>query len=289
MPTLAEQQQEGQAALARAAAAVSLAAWSSVDPADLARSVPALREALEAVLVMYGRGASTAAADYYRLARAAAGVRGRVSITPVRDISATSLDRLVVDAVSAQMDLTAGRDALDAGAEALVLARGRRQVMSAVEQDREAKGWARIPHEGACSFCLMLAARGAVYGSRASASFQAHHRQTNGSGGECRCGVEPLWQGAYEPPARVRAAQRLWKDSTHGRTGGDARAAFRQAVEGRPVTGLAGAKSPGKPFGKTRESQAHDLAVLEALPPAKTPEAAAWRAARIAEIRKYLG
>ena len=92
MPTLAEQQQEGQAALARAAAAVSLAAWSSVDPIDLARSVPALREALEAVLVMYGRGASTAAADYYRLARAAAGVRGRVSITRVRDVSATSLD-----------------------------------------------------------------------------------------------------------------------------------------------------------------------------------------------------
>jgi hypothetical protein len=88
----------------------------------------------------------------------------------------------------------------------------------------------------------------------------------------------------------------VWESSTKGRSGHDARTAFRQAVEGRPVTGSPKKSSRtkrgetfAKPSGITPENQRAQLAILEALPPAQTPEAAAWRVKRVAEIRKYLG
>lgn len=49
----------------------------------------------------------------------------------------------------------------------------------------------------------------------------------------CRCAVEPLFSGRYEPTAAVRQAQALWKSSTKGKSGPEALKAFRQAVEGR--------------------------------------------------------
>jgi hypothetical protein len=105
--------------------------------------------------------------------------------------------------------------------------------------------------------------------------------------------VEPVF-GIYEAPASVRDAQNVWDEvvTDEGRTGHDARTAFRQALEGRKVTGSKSKskhKAIKKGEGKTPENQRAQLRVLEAMPPAKTPEAADWRRNRIAEIRKYLG
>jgi hypothetical protein len=98
--------------------------------------------------------------------------------------------------------------------------------------------------------------------------------------------------GRYEPPARVREAQKVWDEVTKGRSGHDARTAFRQAIEGRDVRGAKGSKRHkviAKGEGRTPENQRAQLRILQAMPPAKTPEAAAWREARIKEIQAYLG
>src|SRR6185312_13953545 len=165
--------------------------------------------------------------------------------------------------------------------------------LTAVALDREARGWARVPNADACSFCLMLALRsanGLLYKSQRSASFLAHTKQPNGSGGDCRCTAEPVF-GRYEPTARVREAQKVWDEATKGRSGHDARTAFRQAIEGRDVKGAKGSKRHkviAKGEGRTPENQRAQLRILQAMPPAKTPEAAAWREGRVKEIRAYL-
>lgn len=286
----AEVHQASQEALAALILPLLQSAWDLLDLNRLEETLPRFREAIQAIVNHYGRAAAAVASQHFKAVRHDSGVPGRVSVPAVPDSPEGFVDQLVVESVAEALDdVERGATALDAGAEQLVLDQGRRQMMSAVALDREAKGWHRIPNADACSFCLMLALN--VYKSKRSASFLAHHRMPNGSGGDCRCSAEPDF-GNYERTARVREAQKLWDSSTRGRSGNDARTAFRQAVEGREVTGAkkgAHKRGPSKGEGKTPENQAHQLRVLEAMPPAKTPEAAAWRTARIAEIHKYLG
>lgn len=290
---------DGQVALASLAFPLLERAWALFDPANLAASIANFRDAVLAVVDYYGSAAAAAALEHFRAVRRAADVPGRAPAAPAPKVPEGFIDQLVTEAAAAfTTDPQLGRDLLDSGAEQLILDQARRQMMSAAALDREAKGWARVPNAGACSFCLMLASRGPVYKSKRGASFKAHRKQPNGSGGDCKCGAEPVF-GQWEPSARVREAQALWAESTKGRSGHDARTAFRQAVEGRNVTGAPGkASTSGKgksrqthaePSGMTPENQRAQLRILEALPPAKTPEAADWRRRRVAEIRKFLG
>lgn len=295
----AEAHQEGQAALASLALPLLEQAWALFDPANIQASIERFRMAVQAVVEFYGRASAAAALDRFKAARKAAGVPGTAPAAPVPTIPEGFIDQLVTEAAAQFVaDPQAGRDLLDSHAEQLILEQGRRQMMSAARLDSAARGWARVPNADACSFCLMLALRGPVYKTRRGASFKAHTKQPDGSGGDCRCSAEPVF-GMWEPTARVRAAQSLWKSSTEGRSGHDARVAFRQAVEGRAVTGAPSKSSTSKaahkrsdyakPSGVTPENQRAQLRILEALPPAKTPAAAKWRAGRVAEIRKYLG
>ena len=294
----AETHQEAQEGLAKLILPLLAQLWGLWNPNRLDESVPSFREALAAVVNHYGKGSAGVAQDYYRQARLDAGVPGKPPAVVVPDVPDGFIDQLVSEALAeAEADMARATAFLDSGAQHLVLEQGRRQLLDEVHLDREARGWTRVVHDGACSFCLMLALRGPVYRTRKSAGFSAHHKQPNGSGGDCRCSVEPVF-GHWEPSARVREAERVWKDATKGRSGHDARTAFRQAVEGRDVTGAPGKGSGTRnkrgqtfqtPAGRTPETQRAQLRILEALEPAKTPEAATWRANRIAEIRKYLG
>lgn len=291
---------EGQIALAALALDLLERAWALFDPENIAATIERFRDAVQAVVDYYGSAAAAAALDYFKAARRDAGVAGKAPSVRAPEVPPGFIDQLVTEAAATfTTDEALGRDLLDSGAEQLILEQGRRQLMSAAQLDREAKGWARVPNEGACSFCLMLALRGPVYGSRRSASFKAHTKRPNGAGGDCRCNVEPVFS-RWEPSARVREAQKVWNESTGGRSGHDARTAFRQAVEGRKVTGAPGKSSTSRskatgrksefaaPSGKTVENQRAQLDILRALPPAQTPQAAEWRTKRIAEIRKFL-
>lgn len=264
------------------------AIWRLWNPAAMDSSLPIVRGAVGAVVNHYGDASAALSLQHHKAARLDAGVTSPFTVPRIGEVPEGFIDQALTEALAeAELDIQKAIADLDAKAEQLVLAQGRRQALSAVSADKFAKGWARIPNPGACSFCLMLTARagsGLLYTSVRSANFRAHDN--------CRCTAEPVF-GRYEPGADVRDAMKVWRESTKGRTGHDARVAFRQAIEGRPVTGsttMGGKNSPKALTGpaKTPETQAFQLRLLEALPPAKTPEAAAWRRARIAEIRKYL-
>ena len=229
-PQSAAEHYAAQASLAQALAVQVAAAWRLLDPARLADTVPRLSAGVAALVHRYGLASSHVAGLYYEAARELAGVAGRVTVVPAQP---AGLDRVTAGVQWATRDLWRPdyQDSLEparvmvAGvAGQLALDAGRDTVIGAVHRDRQARGWARHVEPGACAFCAMLAARGAVYRSRQTAEFQAH--------GHCRCQPVPVF-GAYEPTAQVREWQALWESSTRGKSGAAARLAFRQALEGR--------------------------------------------------------
>ncbi|GAB3080999.1 hypothetical protein GCM10027053_51910 [Intrasporangium mesophilum] len=237
--SLAEDHQAEQEALTGHMAPQLAAAWHLLDLSNLNATLPQFREAVQAIVDYYGRASAAAALEYFRNARRAAGVGGRADIPAAGPVKPQLIDQLVDEVVAPlrgpHPNEQDSQDVLDSAAQQLVWDYGRRQLIGGVAIDDQARGWARVPNADACSFCLMLALRAAggdLYKSKRSASFPAHRRRANGSGGDCKCSVEPVF-GVYEPTARVREAQALWKSSTKGLGGNDARNAFRRAVEGR--------------------------------------------------------
>jgi hypothetical protein len=107
---------------------------------------------------------------------------------------------------------------------------GRQTTFRSVLKDRQVQRWARIPEPthstgGTCAFCAMLAIRGPVY-KQDTVDFPAHPG--------CECHPEPVF-GMYVPSGQILDWQSQYADAAKGRTGAEARLAFRQTLEGRPV------------------------------------------------------
>jgi len=243
----AGQHQAGQVALVALIPALLREAWPLLDLHNLQATMPRFVAAVRAIVARYGQASAAGALAYYQTERRAQNVPGRPSLK----LAPSPVDSVIEDAVSwATTDLwgpvtpeaeTKALDLLDGAVQNLVLDQGRYTIIDAVKQDKYAKGWARVTEPGACSFCVMLALRagaGFLYHKRSAADFRAHTPGPHG-GGLCQCHVEPVFT-AYEPSAHMRQMQKVWADSTKGRYGADARAAFRQAIEGRPIVGKSG-------------------------------------------------
>jgi hypothetical protein len=122
-----------------------------------------------------------------------------------------------------------------------------REVVAELGEDEEKPryGWARVlvgPYS--CSFCAMLASRGAVYSSKTHAlrgeSMQLYHTpyvNKNGKevGGFCDCEAVIVYRGRqWEGQAAAKALGELWKDRSGDRNAQgrrDPRNAFRRAWE----------------------------------------------------------
>jgi hypothetical protein len=259
--TQSDSAQAAQAGLAVALSEALLALWPSLDLSDLRASLPQFKAAVAVQVRRYAQASATLATRQYRAQRVAAGVQGPFTPVPAdpptveqvaqavdwatqplwnADVVAHAAAGGTADVITApeapmggpapetvpEGASTAIADAkarLAAAAERQVLDAGRDTIVGNAQRDRKAKSWARIPEPGACSFCLMLATRGAVY-KETTVGFKSHDN--------CRCHVEPVFT-AYEPSAAVRDAQRLYTESTRGKSGKAALSAFRQAVEGR--------------------------------------------------------
>jgi hypothetical protein len=64
-------------------------------------------------------------------------------------------------------------------------------ILTNFRDDTEAVGWRRITSPGACGFCQLLAARGAVY-KKETAYFAAHN--------SCKCTCAPVFRGGETGP-----------------------------------------------------------------------------------------
>lgn len=104
-----------------------------------------------------------------------------------------------------------------------VLTGGRKSLLTLLEEDPQALGWIRVTDGDPCAFCALLASRGPVYRSQETAAFQAHDH--------CACTAEPVYSRNTLWPGRAKEFRGLWRTSTEGFSGKDARNAFRRAYE----------------------------------------------------------
>lgn len=209
--------------------------WPVFDTEDFG-TYRAFVEAVLPLIQRYHQDSAQLAARYYTAFRLVEGVAGTATPRlaaemPFRQIrialSATGLSS-TLKAVRAGRSLEsakrAGFVAVSGSVGRLALAGGRDTVTSSIRADRQALGWQRVTDVDPCYFCAMLAGRGAVYVSRETAGFKAHD--------DGACVPEPFYRGSATI-SRNKEFERLWAESTHGKSDKAAVKAFRQAYEGR--------------------------------------------------------
>ena len=107
------------------------------------------------------------------------------------------------------------------------MASGREAVEDAVKNDPVALGWARVP-SGAetCAFCTMLVSRGPVYKNQRGAAFREDGEPYHPN---CDCIAVPVFdKNDWPGHATYIEAQRLWYETTGGKTGSAALNALRR-------------------------------------------------------------
>ena len=213
---------------------------SLILPTRLQQSVPDWLTAMHAVVEQYARTSSHLAAEFYDAQREAAGVTDAftvpVSDPPPPEQTEASLrwatkdlwprdpdDPQTTDAQRKPMDvrLAAAETKAEQVAQKLVTDTGRGTVQEAVRQDRQATAWSRAAALGACSFCKLLATRGAVY-KQDTADFRAHDG--------CHCGVIPVFKGQrFELSPHAQEWERLYREYAAPHSGNQLRR-FRLAL-----------------------------------------------------------
>jgi hypothetical protein len=185
----------------RAKREIQQVATSSTDPA-IVRS--ALFAATPIIVSEYVDGSSALALEWYDELRAEAAPPSPFTPTPLVLVTDENVAAIVAQTTSAINEIQQGieRQLDEAVAESVrlltdeterLVAEAFRETMIAnVVADPSAAGWRRFARPEACKFCLMLAARGAVYTST-TARFAAHSAVMSGNrkGGNCMCIAGP--------------------------------------------------------------------------------------------------
>jgi hypothetical protein len=246
---LTERHRKNQLALRATFLREMLRSWPLLNPANLDGTAARWLELTMDLILRFRTRSVATAVDYYDRFRSA-----ELGAEPVDRRVLLGLDAAPLDAIRTSLVVTGparvkyrtsrGAPAEEAAQRALVdvsgaasrhvLGGGRDVLDAAAERDALAVGFARVTGPRPCAFCAMLAGRGPVYKSRAAATFTSG-RSKRGAGhryhDHCGCSVEPLFARDAPWPGKARDFEQLWMESTSGRSGKDARNAFRRALE----------------------------------------------------------
>lgn len=159
---------------------------------DAARLRPVLFEVSPSIVSEYGAAAALLASDWYADLRDEVDVPSSYTPEPVAtvteaDVRATvafSTETLRTLTEDLEMQVATAMASLELDLQKLVAAGFRDTITTNVARDPDAVGWRRYAKSSACKFCVMLAARGAVY-TESTARFAAH--------GGCSCTAGPSW------------------------------------------------------------------------------------------------
>ena len=202
--------------------------WKKTEVLGFTKQKSLMLEPFQAVVATYGEQAAYAAAEYLFLSRSLADHLAGLEYPEVADpVGFEQAKGSFEWAMNTSRDATGEFDKqlalrkLAGITNRLVAQPARQTVMQAVEKAGTA--YARIPEPGACSFCLMLASRGAVY-SKDTVLF----KKTGGKYHDnCRCvGIEV--QTPEDLPQINKDLEAIWKKSAD--YPGDDRKAFQEAV-----------------------------------------------------------
>lgn len=184
--------------------------WANTDGLKPHVRMDTLREAFHAVQSTYGEQAAYLAADHLFLQRSLdeslAGLEFPAVAEPADYEQARAGFNWATAKYRESFDpalLSVAKDKLSGVLNRLVAQPAHDTVAKAVET--AGTGYARVPEPGACSFCLMLASRGAVYSKESVQSANGYHDN-------CRCvGVEV--KSDADLPRINRELHELWQSS----------------------------------------------------------------------------
>lgn len=177
-----------------------------------ARAFEALRDELPGLILLYGEQAAVVAAEWYDEARVVAGAAGAFTASPV-DLPEVGMSGLIGWAVDTSTSFPAMLKLVEGGAQKRVTNGARLTVIDNAANDPGAIGTQRYARSaGGCSFCKMLAGRGAVYRSLNTASFAAHEN--------CHCVAVPAFSGAPLPVKPYTPTDRRISDADRARVRG---------------------------------------------------------------------
>lgn len=201
--------------------------WRDLDVSDAKAAVAALEEFVPDLVAAYGDVAATVAADWYDALREQAGVSGSYRARLAEPLPAEQVRASARWAsgplFGRQPDPDRALGMLSNAVQRLVQQQGRDTMTRNVRSDPSRPRWMRVPHGRTCAFCLMLASRGPVYLSAATAGAYNRYHDV------CNCQPMPYWQGQglpYDPDelySRYLEARKV--------AGGDTKAILAQLRE----------------------------------------------------------
>lgn len=186
------------------AAIASLTDLAKTDLATVFRQVETGDQAREALLDVlppladaYGEASATLAADWYDELRDQAGIAKRFAAVPADAIPREQAEALARWAVGPMFAADPAKETALAkaqgGVQRLVANMDRLTIAKSTGLDPAGARFARVASAGGCPFCRMLAGRGAVYHSEATAGGHQYHDH-------CHCIVVPSWDDIDVPP-----------------------------------------------------------------------------------------
>jgi hypothetical protein len=221
-------------------------------PSRLQASLPLWIDAVLALVTEYSAASTTVAADFYEQERSDAGVRSRFTVPdpgPPPDEQVTQTLRWATKdlwprdteaATPAQLmpvdaRLEQAQKKAEGALERLVLNAGRQTIRDAVRRDPAAVAYARAAALGACSFCKLMASRGAVYKDLDRVGREANEQFTGDDSvikfhNSCRCQPIPVFRGQrFQLSAHAAEWDRIYREYAAGHPGDQLRL-FRRAL-----------------------------------------------------------
>lgn len=240
--------QQGELVQALALEAVTL--WPLLDPTRVSATVDGWAAAMLRLLEGMHEQSVAVSADYFEHFRAAETqadplpgdayadlptLNRQAAATSLRATGPYNLLRRYGDGESLESASQKALVDVTGAATRHVLNGGRGTVREMTRRDKTALAWARVTDADPCSWCAMLASRGAVYESEQSA-LATTERSPRGKGlpyhDGCQCSAEPIYyKNDQYLPGRAMEFGQLWATATEGYSGHQATLAFRRAYE----------------------------------------------------------
>lgn len=208
-----------------------LSVWGSLDYSDANAVRAILEDAFPDLIQTYGSTAALLAVDFYDELRGDAPSVGRFRSVMAEDVNveqAQAKARWAIGPLFGVADPAQALSNLTLGTDHLVKQFSRDTIARNAAKDPSRAMYARVPSGGeTCAFCLMLASRGAVYGSSSAAG------EMNKYHGKCDCVPTPVWSPDDLPEGYDPDALYDQYASVHdaGMTAKETTAALRQAYD----------------------------------------------------------
>jgi hypothetical protein len=222
---------DGLTALLRLARRDLLSVWNSLDYSDAHAVKAVLEDAFPDLVQTYGSTAALLAVDFYDELRGVAPSVARFRTVMAEDVNveqAQAKARWAIGPLFGVADPAQALSNLTLGTDHLVKQFSRDTIARNAAKDPSRAMYARVPGgRDTCAFCLMLASRGAVYGSSSAAG------EMNKYHGKCDCVPTPVWSTDDLPEGYDPDALYDQYASVHeaGMTAKETTAALRQAYD----------------------------------------------------------